>query len=221
MFARGAAPFLATVWVIAVCMGAVSLLLWPTPARFTGSGIVLLALVIAFIVTWFFRDPERFPRGPGAVSPADGTVKRVLREGERQGISIFMNVYDVHVNRVPLAGTLARKEYRAGAHIPAFHKDSDRNERLRTFWRTRDGTMQMDQIAGTVARRTVAWTEPGERKERGERFGMILFSSRVDLLLPPGYEVCVRVGQHVKAGETVIARKVMEFPATLPPEIAS
>jgi phosphatidylserine decarboxylase len=168
-------------------------------------GFVLL--IIVFILALFFRDPER-KIGEGVISPADGKVVRI--EQRRRGwwfISIFMNVHNVHVNRIPWDGTVQDQEYIKGGFVPAFDKDSDSNERLITRFKTGTGVWEITQIAGAVARRIVPYVHQGQRLAKGDRFGMIRYGSRVDLLfkLPRGMDIDVQVGQKVLAGSTNLA----------------
>ena len=165
----------------------------------------------------FFRDPERVgPEDAEAVaSPADGKVIKVTREldpvsGEmRQVIAIFMNVFNVHVNRMPVSGKVELIRYIPGKFVNAsFDKASTDNERS-ILVVTGKGNQRFTvvQIAGLIARRIVCWAEPGDKLKRGERFGMIKFGSRVDLYMPDGYVPTVSVGQKVVAGETALASK--------------
>ncbi|MCD6383714.1 MAG: phosphatidylserine decarboxylase [Thermoplasmata archaeon] len=172
--------------------------------------ISLLLLTLPFLfVIYFFRDPER-EVGQGIVSPADGRITAVERVGNRIRISIFMSPFDVHVNRAPLDGTIRKMEYTPGAHTFAFSKDSDANERLTWRLTTQYGEVVMIQIAGAFARRIVPYRGEGERVRKGERIGMIMFGSRVDLILPqhPRIRVVVNVREKVKAASTVIAEVV-------------
>lgn len=177
--------------------------------------------VIFVLLTWFschfFRDPERVvPQGPGlAVSPADGRVIRIDRRedpitGEaRLCICVFMNVFSVHVNRAPVQGTVERIRYHAGRFFnAAWDKAATDNERCAYLMRdTEGGQWTMVQIAGLIARRIVCRVDEGDALQRGERFGMIRFGSRVDLYVPEGYSAAVRVGEQVFAGQSVLARK--------------
>lgn len=162
-----------------------------------------LVLTLFFIV--FFRDPERSPGGDAndAVSPADG---RVISINDRK-LCIFMNIHNVHVNRVPLGGTVLEIDYKPGGYIPAFNKDSDVNERNHVIINTEYGNLELTQIAGVLTRRIVSYISEGSVVKRGERIGMIRFGSRVDVIIPEVYAYSVDVGEKVKAGETVIARK--------------
>ena len=170
--------------------------------------------------TWFaghfFRDPERVtPTAPGlAVSPADGKVVRIQAmpdpfTGEmRQCICIFMNIFDVHVNRSPVAGRITAIAYHPGKFFnAALDKASADNERCAYAVAGEEGSFSMVQIAGLIARRIVCRVREGENLERGERFGLIRFGSRVDLYLPADYAPAVTVGQVVAAGQTVVARR--------------
>jgi phosphatidylserine decarboxylase len=166
---------------------------------------------------YFFRDPERsLPDDPAAVvSPADGKVvfldevqeDRFLRSPARR-VAIFMNVFDVHVNRAPVAGAVAAIRHQPGKFKAAFYKDADRlNEQQATLLeRDGGGRVLVVQIAGLLARRIVGYVSPGQSLARGERLGMICFGSRVDLYLPPEAELLVKVGDRLKAGSSVVAR---------------
>lgn len=176
-----------------------------------------LLLVILFLVLNFFRDPERVvPQEPGvAVSPADGKVIKVetmrdpLTGEDRTAICVFMNVFNVHVNRMPVAGRIARIAYFGGKFVNAsFDKASTDNERNTLLIEDEGGrNWTMVQIAGLIARRIICWGEEGDTLARGQRFGLIKFGSRVDLYIPSDYESRVRTGEKVFAGQTVLARK--------------
>ena len=172
---------------------------------------------LAFIgVIWFFRDPERRPSDDPAaiVAPADGRVVEVDQDaefaaagGRGRRISIFLSVFDVHINRAPAAGTIRSSEHSPGAFFDARRPEAaGRNERRDWIIETGHGPCAVAQIAGLIARRIVAWSRPGDRVAIGERIGMIRFGSRTDLLLPASAEVAVRVGDRVRGGETVVAR---------------
>ncbi|MDZ7700965.1 MAG: protein sorting system archaetidylserine decarboxylase [Halobacteriales archaeon] len=176
------------------------------PAFFVTPFAAGALLLVGGFALWFFRDPERSPAGEGVVSPADGTVSVVREEAGRLRVGVFMNVDDVHVNRAPLGGTVEAVDHRAGAHRPAFSKDSDRNEQLRLDF----GDHTVVLIAGWFARRITPYVEPGDTLERAERLGHIAFGSRADVVLPAGYErehLHVAEGDTVRAGRTVIARR--------------
>ncbi len=184
----------------------------------------LLAALTAWIAL-FFRDPARTtPAGDGLlISPADGMVCMVatvavprqlagdggLGELVATRVSVFMNVFDVHVNRTPLAGTVTRIAYVPGKFLNAdLDKASDDNERQYFVIEGSDGTrVGFTQIAGLVARRIVRFVDPGERVVAGQRVGLIRFGSRVDVYLPAGYGAEVLPGQRCVAGETILARR--------------
>ena len=176
-----------------------------------------LLLAVLFLVLNFFRDPERVvPQEPGAaVSPADGKVIKVetmrdpLTGEDRTAVCVFMNVFNVHVNRMPVAGRIARISYFGGKFLNAsLDKASEDNERNAVLVEDAEGkNWTMVQIAGLIARRIISWAEEGDSLARGQRFGLIKFGSRVDLYLPSNYESVVRIGEKVFAGQTVLARK--------------
>lgn len=179
--------------------------------------MAIIGLALTCFIGHFFRDPERVgPEDAEAVaSPADGKVIKVTREidpvtGEnRQVICVFMNVFNVHVNRMPVSGKIERIRYIPGKFFNAsFDKASKDNERNIVVV-TGKGNQRFTvvQIAGLIARRIVCWAEPQDKLKRGERFGLIKFGSRVDLYIPDGYEPVVGVGTKVLAGETVLAVK--------------
>jgi phosphatidylserine decarboxylase len=171
---------------------------------------LLLSLVIicGFVpLLLFFRDPER-SIAPGVVCPADGKVMEVDRVGGWITVKIFMNVHNVHVNRWPADGKVLSVKHIPGKFVPAFDKDSDRNERVVISFRTDNGTWEVKQIAGAVARRIVTYVGEGDEFVKGERFGLIRFGSRVDLKfkLPRGHIVAIKKGQKVLAGSTSLTR---------------
>jgi phosphatidylserine decarboxylase len=166
--------------------------------------LAVVCLLAAAVTLWFHRDPRRSPPPSGVVAPADGRVSIIRREGDGVRIAVFMNVTDVHVNRAPEAGTVEAVEHSPGRHLPAFSKESERNERVRIDC----GDHEVTLIAGAVARRIHPYIEPGEELARGDRIGHISFGSRADVLLSPAHDlddVRVTEGQRVRAGETVIA----------------
>lgn len=188
----------------------VAALLW----KLTGSlGLAALPLLLVLFFLWFFRDPSRsITTQPGAlVSPADGKVTEAewieTPDGSRLRLSIFLNVFDVHVNRSPIAGTVTQVNHKRGMFLNAMRADSNvLNEQTVMVVEGADGTsIQVKQIAGLLARRIVCNVKPGDRVERGERFGLIKFGSRVDLLLPSNANLLVRTGDRVKGGSTVLA----------------
>ena len=172
-----------------------------------------LPLALGVFFLWFFRDPERaIPSEPGlVVSPADGKVTDVtpvaLESGPGTRVSIFLNVFDVHVNRSPIAGVITHVEYRRGRFHNAMGRDAAlANEQNVVTVEGEGRTVIFKQIAGLLARRIVFTPKVGERVERGQRVGMIKFGSRVDLLLGPEVTVAVQVGDRVRGGASVIGR---------------
>ncbi len=156
---------------------------------------------------WFFRDPDRSPGVGRLISPADGVVQSVDPwDDGRTRVAIFMSPLDVHVNRAPIAGTVPSVEHVAGGFVPAFNKDSDKNERVVWRFDTALGDIEMVQIAGAVARRIVPYLQAGAKVAQGERVGLIRLGSRVDLYLPEGVEPAVTVGDRTVAGVTRIDR---------------
>ena len=200
------------------------------------AGVNLLAFLFAAWLGWallpvtiwcvaFFRDPDRkTPDGPGLIiCPADGKLLPIvnaappielgLGEAPRPRLSIFMNVFNVHVNRNPVSGNVVTRAYRAGKFFNAsFDKASLHNERMSIRLRPEgtDGASDLAvvQIAGLVARRIVCDLSQGQGVQRGARFGIIRFGSRVDVYLPPGTEILVKAGITTRAGETILARFV-------------
>jgi phosphatidylserine decarboxylase len=174
-------------------------------------GAIFVAL--GLFVLYFFRDPERqIPTEPGAVvSPADGHVVEIVEEtlGGRSGkrVSIFLSIFDVHVNRAPVAGQISHMDYHRGRFMAAWkEKASDANEQNVITIVAPGGEIMFKQIAGWVARRILCWTKIGDEVKLGQRIGMIRFGSRVDIWLPADAQILVQRGQHVAGGATQIAR---------------
>lgn len=175
-----------------------------------------LGLVALVFFGFFFRDPERpIPAEPGAVvSPADGKVVYVdeVREGRYLNrpalrIAIFMNVFDVHVNRAPVAGTVTEAEHRDGCFRAAWREDACTfNEQQALVLETEGSRILVVQIAGLLARRIISYVQPGQYLNTGERLGLICFGSRVDLYLPLEAKILVKVGDRVQAGSSMVAR---------------
>ncbi len=173
---------------------------------------VVIPVLLAAFFLWFFRDPERvIPADPGAVvSPADGKVTDisvVKVEGRPfKRVSIFLNVFDVHVNRSPLSGVVRGAHYQAGKFLNAMNPASaDLNEQNTVTVEGEGHTIIFKQIAGLLARRIVFTKKIGDSVERGERVGLIKFGSRTDVLLEPSAEVAVKVGDRVKGGSSIVA----------------
>ena len=178
---------------------------WKVPA-----GVLLL---LCAGVAFFFRDPERLPPAEvgAVVSPADGRIMEITdeawegRPGRR--ISIFLSIWDVHVNRSPMAGRLREVKYRRGRFYNAMRsRASVENEQNVIHLQTERGEMVFKQIAGAIARRVVCWKAAGDTVKLGERIGLIRFGSRMDVWLPRDAEILARPGQHVSGGVSVLAR---------------
>jgi len=178
----------------------------------TGWPLALVAALFALFFLWFFRDPERaIPEGPGLiVSPGDGLVTEAVRfetpEGARQRISIFLSVFDVHVNRSPIAGAITAIRYRKGKYLNAMNPASaDENEQNIVTVQGEGYEVVFKQIAGLLARRIVFVPAEGSVIGRGERVGLIKFGSRVDVVVPAEAELRVKPGMRVKGGASVLA----------------
>ena len=172
----------------------------------------LFFVIFSLFMLYFFRDPDRDIENGGVVSPADGRILSIKKiedkdVGKSYMITIFMNIWNVHVNRAPINGTVISKKYVSGKHLPAFHKNADENERIYVIFNTDVGRIKTVQIAGIFARRVVSYLNIGDKVNKGDRIGLIRFGSRVDLYLPldKTMEVCVKEGDMVHAGEDKIA----------------
>jgi len=196
-------PFVAAVGTPAVAAG---MLGW--------TGIAAAFGAVALFTAWFFRNPQR--SAPQAdrivVAPADGKIVEISEETESRflkgkcvRISIFLNIFDVHVNRIPCKGTVEQVTYQPGQFLVASRPEATlQNEQNALLIRAAQGTKVLCvQIAGLIARRIVCWVQPGESVVCGERFGLIRFGSRMDVFLPVGTKLKVKVGDHVRGGETL------------------
>ena len=189
---------------------AAALLFW-----LTSWPLALVPVLLAAFFLWFFRDPQRtIPAGSGlVVSPGDGLVTETIRletqQGPRQRISIFLSVFDVHVNRSPIGGTISEIRYQKGKYLNAMNPASaDQNEQNIVTVRGEGPNapeIVFKQIAGLLARRIVFVPKVGDTIARGERVGLIKFGSRVDVVLPADAELRVKVGERVKGGASVLA----------------
>jgi phosphatidylserine decarboxylase len=201
-------PFVA----IAALPAIVAFVLAPLPVA-----IALLVLPIA--VTLFFRDPDRtVPRDRGIVlAPADG---RVMHAGAARSdeappgrwlqITIFLSLFDVHINRTPVPGRVTRVEYVPGSAVPAYRPDAHKNEHSE-IWLDHDGKVVVTrQVVGVLARRVVCRVQPGQELAAGARSGLMKFGSRMDVFVPTNAQITVSQGQQVRAGETIIARLASE-----------
>lgn len=178
---------------------------------------VLIFLILAGGIAFFFRDPERSVphQADVIISPADGKIVDIQRVedrtfpgGEAVCVSIFLSIFNVHINRSPIAGQVVHTRYHTGRFLPAFRKKASHlNEQNIILIENGPLRVQVRQIAGQIARRIVCWIKEGDMLLRGDRVGLIKFGSRVDLLLPPNVcQVVVGRGDKVRGGETVIAR---------------
>lgn len=198
MLAREAIPFIAIPLVVAVAFAVFSL--W-APAIF----FVLVAAFMAF----FFRDPRRVPpTDPDVVvSAADGTVTRIENNDKGKLVSVFLSPLNVHINRAPITGRIINVEYVKGKKLPATKNEASFvNERNSLTIENDNVTIICTQIAGILARRIVCRVKQGDNLTIGERFGLIKFSSRTDVLMPPETTLSVKIGDKVKGGVTVIGR---------------
>ncbi|NYF79810.1 phosphatidylserine decarboxylase family protein [Granulicella arctica] len=190
-------------------LGVVAVVLWLLTKV---AVLVAIPVVLALFFLWFFRDPNRsVPTEPGQiVSPADGVVTEAewieTTTGSRLRLSIFLNVFDVHVNRSPVSGTVKIVEHREGQFMNAMNPESVlHNEQTLVVIDGGGYDVGFKQIAGLLARRIVCNVKPGDRVERGQRVGLIKFGSRVDVLLPSEANLKVKMGSRVKGGSTVLA----------------
>jgi phosphatidylserine decarboxylase len=169
--------------------------------------IALFFFLLSFFFLIFFRDPQRNIQ-KGIVSPADGTIidLQALNDcdiGPAQKISIFMNLWNVHINRFPLEGTIIKMKHQPGGHRPAFTQNSCHNEQLSYLLNTPRGKIKIIQIAGTFARRITPYVKIGQRVKKGDKMGIVRFGSRVDLYIPLKISLGVKVGEQVLAGDTL------------------
>jgi phosphatidylserine decarboxylase len=199
MLAKGSEPWLFTALSLTILLG----VLYIISENLLFRNVALLAGILTFFMLIFFRDPERAVEISDTymVSPADGTVIDIWD----QKICIFMFFQNVHVNRAPISGTIKEIIYRKGGYLPAFCKDSERNERNDFVIQSKYGDVCVTQIAGTIARRIVSYSRVNDMVEQGQRIGMIRLGSRVDVTIPSDFKITVRKGDRVLAGKTIIA----------------
>ena len=214
--ARGSKPWISASFIACIFFLILTIATTWSTAKVSILGVILLFLtVVTFLKTIvliiFFRDPDR-KIGKGIVACADGRIREIsnIKDsdiGDTTRISTFMNIYNVHVNRIPLEGIIKDSVHKYGFHLPAFKKESEKNERVITTVETNIGTIKVIQIAGTLARRIVPYIKKEDKLKKGERIGMIKFGSRVDVYLPTKKikKIQVKLGDMVKAGETTIA----------------
>jgi len=175
--------------------------------------LFLIFLILLIFTFYFFRDPERVvPLGDDIlVSPADGLITNIseYKEGKKNytKVSIFLSVFNVHIQRLPVSGQITKIDYIEGKFINAtLDKASEENERLRLTLKSGSNVIYITQIAGLIARRIICYLKTNERVNQGERYGIIKFGSRVDIEFPNSYNLMVSIGQQCIGGETIIAR---------------
>lgn len=169
------------------------------------AGAVLLAL--ALFVAFFFRDPDRRIQATAnqVIAPADGKVLSVRNENGMEALSIFLSIFDVHINRAPFGGRITKVEYKPGKFLIAYDERASSENEQNSITIERDGTVvRCVQITGLVARRIVCWKKEGDTLAAGEKIGLMRFGSRMDVFMPAGSKILVRAGEKVKGGVTVI-----------------
>jgi phosphatidylserine decarboxylase len=198
--------FVSALFIVGLFIFFVSILFSVDPYSAKGAAyiVAVLLVVIGLFLLFFMRDPER-KIGDGIVSPADGKVTIVDRQGKFKRVAVFMNPLNVHVNRVPISGEVVETDHHPGGFKPAYNKESESNERYTTVLKTGIGNVEVVQIAGIAVRRIIPYLEKGDKVKKGDRLGHIMFGSRVDTYLPKKANIVVEEGQKVKAGITTIA----------------
>jgi phosphatidylserine decarboxylase len=199
MLAKGSEPWLFTASLVTAMFAILSRTINSSNLNYAA----YVAMALTFFMVLFFRDPERKVEVSDTymISPADGTIIDI--RGRK--VCIFMFLQNVHVNRAPISGKIREITYKKGGYLPAFFKDSERNERNEFIIHSKYGDVSVMQIAGTIARRIVSYSRVNDSIEQGQRIGMIRFGSRVDVTIPHDFEIIVRKGERVLAGKTVIA----------------
>lgn len=202
MLAREGIPFIIVPLVLAA--GVAWFGLWP---------LAIFFILVAAFMAFFFRDPRRVPPTEAGVivSAADGTVTRIEENDSGKLVSVFLSPLNVHINRSPIAGRIAKVEYIRGKKLPATKNEASFVNERNSLTISGEGlTVVCTQIAGILARRIVCRVKEGDNLTIGERFGLIKFSSRTDLLMPVSTELAVKLGDKVKGGETVIGKVRIE-----------
>lgn len=198
--AKGCWSWVAPLLLLSILLGVISWL----NSWFLSLFIPVFCVLIFFLI--FFRDPER-PIAEGVVSPADGKIRDIKKENNQALISIFMEVNNVHVNRMPLDGRIIKMTHFPGYHLRAWKKESELNERVIIKVQTAIGEMTVIQIAGLIARRVYPYIKEGDVLKKGDRIGIIRLGSRVDVILPADtiQSIPVKIGDPIKAGQDTIA----------------
>lgn len=206
-------PIVPDGWIYLIGLGCITILIY-----FWKAYVAIIPLILFIFVGFFFRNPKRdIPLQPDlVVSPADGVVMSVEKvienryiQAEAIRIRIFLNIFNVHVNRTPVAGTVGFQEYRPGKFLAAYKNEAAQlNEQNLIGFQDGDFRVLVSQIAGLIARRVVSWVKPGDTLQRGERFGLIKFGSCTEVYLPSNVQVEVKKGDRVKGGETIIGRVI-------------
>lgn len=211
MFTKYGYTTIGIVAIISFAIIVLSFFINNNPAKIV---LIAIAVILLALTLNFFRDPERTPPGKEGIviSPADGkvlyvqkTVEEKFIDGEVNKISVFMSPLDVHVNRIPIDGTVNYLKYYEGEYVAAFEdKASENNERMEIGISSKNGKILFTQVAGMVARRIITELEIGDTVKIGERFGMIKFGSRVDVFAPLNWKPSVKKDDRVTAGETIL-----------------
>jgi phosphatidylserine decarboxylase len=207
VFAPKSAPVVGAAVALFV-VGLIALVVTPALRTPIGVGAVVVIGLVAGFFANFFRDPER-PAGSDIVSGADGRIRAVTEEGDRIRISVFMSVWDIHVNRFPLDARVAETDVAGEGYAPAYEARAEHNVRRVYRLETAIGPVELVQITGILARRLIPFVEAGDSRRKADRLGMIILGSRFDVVLPADRVVpLVRVGERVQAGVTSIAKVV-------------
>ncbi len=209
-FAREGHPFMLAAWIATAAAWFLA-----RPSGIWGWSIVAAFALLALFVTYFFRDPHRTDpeEATAVVSPADGKIIDIIEveettyiEGACRRITIFLSVFNVHVQRAPISGEVDHRAYFPGGYAVAWHpKASEENERASVGLRVSGSHVMVTQIAGLIARRIVTYPQVGDSLHRGDRIGLIRFGSRVDLFVPLHWPLSCRVGDIVRGGESILA----------------
>jgi phosphatidylserine decarboxylase len=217
--AAGSSGVIKKLFLVVLLMGALTVFQWKFHEflLYIIIGALIFSAVVFLFSFWFFRDPDRYidmeEENPRAIiSPADGKIIKAemyldeeYRMEESQIVSIFMNVFDVHVNRYPVKGKVEYVNYKKGKFLAAWNdKASEFNEQAVVGILAGENRVTVKQIAGLIAKRIVCYADVGDEVEQGHKMGLIKFGSRVDLILPINCELRVKIGDRVKAGQTVI-----------------